>query len=487
MANLLAIGKSGLEVAKKSIETTSHNIANVNTEGFSRRRVVQQTNAPSIKGGVVMGTGVNIKDIERSHAPYVKERLNSATTTHNFFKERTEQLGQIENIFNELEVDGLNIILNKFYNSFRELANNPEDETMRSIVRDNASLVVKDFKRIRTALDNLSYATDARLVSEINVINSLLENISETSIKILQVEATGSMAGDLRDQRDILMRQLSEYFKIRTYESKKDGLHVIAQGIGTLIAGKQVQKFTTASNSKDSSGNNLDGSREIYFQARSKAPISEKFVTGRLGAMLMVRNKDQRVLRENIDNIAFELVNSVNAFHKRGFVGRKVPLGEDGRILEEDSIGPTTGINFFTELSSREGASLDLDLSESVKESLSNIVTALDPNAPGDNRVALAISNLQDQKIMDKGSATVEEYYLKQIGRVGLETKKSNVNASQAEGILALTNNVNERISGVNLDEEAANLVKFQHAYEASARVMSMAEEMFKTVLGLKR
>ena len=167
MADILNIGKSGLMASKKSLETTGHNIANSNTEGYSRQRVMQTTNPPVVKYGNIEGTGTRIRSIERVHDENIERRLNKTITDNSQYKETAEQLGQVENIFNEIDNDGLNKVLNKFYNSFRELANQPENETIRSIVRDQASLVVKDFKRINDTLEQLSVGIDNRINAQI--------------------------------------------------------------------------------------------------------------------------------------------------------------------------------------------------------------------------------------------------------------------------------------------------------------------------------
>jgi len=111
----------------------------------------------------------------------------------------------------------------------------------------------------------------------------------------------------------------------------------------------------------------------------------------------------------------------------------------------------------------------------------------LEPNAPGDNRVAVAISKLQHEKLLDEGTSTLEEKYLQSIAHVGLETGKARLDTEQSEGILAQTRSLKERISGVSIDEETANMVRYQHAYDASAKVLKTADDMFKTVLGIMR
>jgi flagellar hook-associated protein 1 FlgK len=156
VADLLGIGRTGLNASKKSLEVTGHNLSNVNTEGYSRQRVIQSTAIPVSVGGFINGTGVKIDGVKRFNDEFIDKRLNSALASNKYYEARADNLEQVENIFNELDSDGLNQVMNKFFNSFRELANQPENETIRSVVRDNATLVIKDFRRIRGTLDTQS-------------------------------------------------------------------------------------------------------------------------------------------------------------------------------------------------------------------------------------------------------------------------------------------------------------------------------------------
>lgn len=226
---------------------------------------------------------------------------------------------------------------------------------------------------------------------------------------------------------------------------------------------------------------------EVFFKSRPAHKITQKFKSGRLSSLIKVRNEDIRKNQEEIDQIAFDFAKSVNAIHSRGYVGRPVQEFEDGRTVASDAKGPVTGINFFKISSTADGAAQSLSLSDEVESDISNIVTALTPNSPGDNRISLAISKLQHEKFMAGGTATIEEQYLKTVGNVGVEVGKAKLDAEQNEGIRVQVETIKERTSGVSLDEEAANMVKFQHAYDAAAKVMQTANEMFETVLSIKR
>lgn len=473
--------------SKKSLETTGHNIANSSTEGFSRQRVNQTTNPPVVRYGNIEGTGTRIRSIERVHDENIERRLGKTITDNSLYSETATQLTQVENIFNEIENDGLNKVLNKFYNSFRELGNQPENETIRSIVRDQANLVVKDFKRINGTLDSLSHGIDNRIKSQVIDINQITKSLADLNKKIAYLEAVGDQTGDLRDQRDARVRDLSESFKVKTYVDGKGSFVVNAVGIGTLVSGGHHQELVASSMSKEDSSNDMAGSSEIYFEGKPGRPITDKFKGGKLSALVTVRNQSIYELKSRVDSIAHEFMNTTNAIHRRGFVGRQIPVDAEGLTPLYDAKGPVTGINFFREPTSVKGAAENMMLSDEVRSDLSNIATSLKPNSAGDNRIAIAISKLQHERVMEGGTATLEESYLQTIGNIGLETSKARIDAEQSSGILAQIKGVKERISGVSIDEETSNMVRYQHAYEASAKVMQAADEMFSTVLNIKR
>lgn len=487
MADLLGIGRSGLNASKKSLEVTGHNLSNVNTEGYSRQRVMQSTAIPISVDGYIQGTGVKVDGVRRFNDEFIDKRLSNALANNSFYEARTENLEQVENIFNELDSDGLNQVLNKFFNSFRELANQPENETIRSVVRDNANLVVKDFRRIRGTLDTQSVNIDRKIENSVAEVNQLLHHIADLNGKITSIESAQGETGDLRDQRDIALRNLSENFKIHTYVDEKNRFIITAQGIGTLVTGLHVQELGTMTRNKNQSSNGMNGSVEIVLKDRPSQKITDQFKGGTLASIIKVRNDDLKKLQNDIDGIAYQFTTSVNTIHRQGFVNRPITIGADGKPAAIDLKGPTTGLDFFKQPLSVEEAGNFIDLSDSVKKDLSNIAAALDPNAPGDNRVAIAISKLQHERISGEGSVTLEEQYLQTIGSIGLETGKARLDAEQASGILAQANSLRERLTGVSIDEETANMVRYQQAYQASAKIMQAADDMFKTVLELKR
>lgn len=487
MPDILNVGITGLHTSKKSLETTSHNIANVNTEGYSKQRVHQTTNSPVSKSGLIQGTGARIDRIARDHDKFVEKKLQGNISSEQFFKHRTEQLEQVENIFNEVDQDGLNKVLNRFFNSFRELSNAPENETIRSVVRDNAQLVVKDFNRIKDTLDGIVNGINGKIKGEVYEINEITKRIAHLNKKISTMEVVKNETGDLRDQRDNLIRELAKSFKIHTYEDGQGQYVVNAVNVGTLVTGGAINELVAGPVSAEAATSGIPGAVEVYFKGRPSGPITTKFKSGRISSLIQVRDKDIKDMYDKIDLIAHELVQTTNAIHRRGFVNRRLQVDANGNPPLQDAKGPTTGLNFFKNLDGVKNAAANIDLADSVKTDLTNIATAISPNAPGDNRVAVAISKIQHERILGGGVATLEESYLSSIGNLGLQTRKANLDHEQAEGLKALTENIKQRVSGVSLDEEAANMVKYQQAYEANAKVMKTAEEMIQTIMNIKR
>lgn len=486
-ADLFSIGRSSLRTAKKSLSTTSHNIANANTEGYSRQIVRAETNPPISNGDQVYGTGVRVASVKRAHDKILERKYITSFSQNEYDKERSLQLGQVEEIFNEMNSDGMNKIMNRFFNSFRELSNSPENETVRSLVRDNAQIVVKDFKRISNSITEAKEFMESKIRYSVNDINTQLHSIATLNKEIARLENMGGESGDLRDQRDLAIKAIAEFGKVNVYEDKKGSYVVALEGVGALVAGGIVNELSAGNIGEDAIGSYRDeGRTEIFFKDRPDFAITDKIRGGSLKAIIETRNNEVKELRGKLDAMAHGLVHATNAIHRRGYANKEIPTDAQGNLMPQPGM-KVTGINFFKEPLSFDRASEYLDLSEDIKADVNNISTGLAPNAPGDNRVAIAISKLQHERILGEGTKTLEESYLEAVSSVGLAAGKSKINEEQSGGILAQARSLKESNSGVSIDEETTNMVKYQQAYQASAKVITAADEMFDSVLGLIR
>jgi flagellar hook-associated protein 1 FlgK len=289
----------------------------------------------------------------------------------------------------------------------------------------------------------------------------------------------------LRDQRDNAIRTLAEYFPLTTYYDGQGQFIVNIDGVGSLVSGVMVQELTTGSSIKNGLAASERGDTEVYFVNRPGVPMTEKIRNGTLGAQIKTRDIDIKSFESQLDEMAHGLVLATNAIHRQGFANHPVPVDGQGNPLPSLSKEKVTGINFFKEPIDLKRASEYIALSDEIESDSNNIATGILPNTPGDNRVALAISKLQHEKVLSAGNSTFEEHYLKSVGGIGLKTGKSKIDEEQSHGILAQAKSFKEKLAGVSLDEEAANMVRYQNAYEASAKVIKASDDMFKAVLGL--
>ena len=485
MADIFSIGISGLNVSKKGMETTGHNVANANTEGYTRQRVDITTGIPVVKDGLTQGTGARVAGIRRIGDGFIEKKLNMIITEDTYNELLADKLGQLEAVFGDIDGEGFNKILTRFFNSFSELAGNPEDEAIRSYVRENAAMVAKDFVKMDSDLIGVARDMDTQITMQIDDINDLANQVAKLNKKITVMVATGGNANDLMDQRDMAVRNISKFLKVTTYEDNRHNYNVNIDGAGTLVSGGIVNQLQV-NPFKDKNGKITHG-LEVYFEARPSFPITAKIKNGSLGAAIFAKNDIVGSIKNKLDNIAFGLVKTVNSIHQKGFVNRTITNSPEETPPASDAYGPTTGINFFKDIDGPSGASSQVEISDLVKADLSNITTGLLPSMPGDNRVALAISKVPHQKLLNDGRATLEEEYLKSIADVGMAAGKAKLNHDQTQGILAQFKSLKERISGVSLDEEATNLIRYQNAYQASAKVIKESEQMINAVLDLKR
>lgn len=485
MNNVLGIGHSGLAAAKKQMATTAHNISNVNTEGYTRQRAELQANNPIGRGNLVMGTGVDVAHVRRINDELLDKKLQGATSDNSFHEERTYQLGQVEEIFNEANGEGLNKVISDFFNAFRELTTQPDNETLKSVLRDKAQLVCQDFRRISDRIDNIEKNIEGRLRIYTEDINTMIDNIAALNIKISELEIAGGETGDLRDQRDVQIKNLSEYFEIETFTNERNQCVVNVLGVGAVVAGGTTQHLqSTVGRPEFSLANDNQKSLYVYFENKSSFNLADKFKKGKMQGLYETYNGDLKNCKDNIDDIAYNLTLATNTLHRKGYVNAKLPLDENGQLILGD-FKAITGINFFEEPTSKNGAASSIDLSSLVKENPVYIAAAAAPNSPGDNRVALSISKLQHEKLFNNGTASFEDQYLKNVGSIGLASSKSKVNLDQSKGIVAQVKTLRDRVSGVSLDEEATNMIQYQQAYEASAKVIKASDDMFNSLLSM--
>ena len=471
LPNVMLTGRSGMVAAKAAIATSGHNVANANTEGYSRQRVIQATDTPQ-KGpgsGALIGQGTTIARVERVNDEYVEKQLRNSGRNLANCEEKEVVLKQTEDIFNEMGGEGLNRLVARFFNEFRKLANEPDNEAVRQSVREASQALVNDFHRLRNSVDDVRKHIDARIEAHCKEVNSLGEELRDLNQKVRAVEIGGASPNDLLDQRDAVLRKLGSYMDLNMHKDKEGNYVVDIVGVGPLVAGPNTEKFYVRRSPSDDQGK-PENAYDVVSTASSKSVITHQVKGGKLGGLIDTRDKTLSTILDRLDDLAFTLSNSVNEIHRQGFTRHGV-----------------RGMDFFGPVMIKERAAEFIQLSDAVQSSVNNIATAAIPDAPGDNRIAIAISGIQNMRIMSDQKATMDDFYNSIVSDVGVAVARNKSTMHQQKDIQTQLGKIRDQISGVSIDEETANLLQFQHAFDASAKVIQVADRMMETVLNLKK
>lgn len=464
--NLLDMGKRGMMLNQSALQTTSHNIANKSVEGFSRQRVDVQTNPAIGDGRNRIGTGAMAAGISRTNNPWLEKQIEREGSSLAFAEGRAGSLQKLESVFNEQTIKGLNGSMTDFFNSFRELASNPESGVSRTVVRDSTSNLVRNFREMGHQVDTVTEDLNRQIEAGVRDVNGIVKEVSQLNEKIMNVEMTGANANDERDRRDLLVKQLSEKLDINYAEDTKNGMLSITAGrTGILVGGTSYEQIKTTTTD--------DNKVQIMYELSKggmQVDITDQFKRGSIGGAIEVRDNLVVDLKGQLESLSYNIASEVNKAHVEGF----------------DRTGKP-GENLFDIPQDGQYTLQDLKVNRAILDDAGLISAAAKPGAVGDNTTANVIHSLQFKPFMEEGKYTFDDYYNSKVGQIGIMAQRANGAFDSQKNIVDQLKNTRESISGVSLDEEATKMIEFQKSFEANARIIKMADEMFDTVLNLKR
>ncbi len=462
---MMDTGKRSMMNSQTALQTVGHNIANKSTEGYSRQRVELQSNVPITEGRLQIGTGSKAAQVTRINNPYLEKQIQKEGSHSGFLDARADAMARVEQIYNEQMNKGLSQYMGEFFNAFRELSNYPESTATRTLVRETGQVLANDFQRVNKDLTAVQEDLDTQIRVHVEEINQTTKEIANLNEKIASIEIQGIPANDERDRRDLLLKRLNEKIDITWAENETGQLSITAAKNAVLVSGFSSQELTAQ---RAGIGDRVD----VFFKTSSDqlAPITKSISGGKLGAILETRDKTIEEFKENVDLLAYTFSKEVNKIHQQGVD----LLGRPGQA-------------FFDEPKDIKGAAANMAISESLKKDANRVVTAMREKGVADNTVANVIANLQDRSILADGTSTLDDFYRSSVGKIGVLAQRAQKESEAQKNILGQLTNLRESISGVSLDEEATKMIEYQKSFDASARLIRTADEMFDTVLSLKR
>lgn len=447
----LNVALTALQANQSAMNVTGHNIANANTEGYRRQAAIFLANIPftaKMNSSTLsqMGTGVIVSAIQRTQTDFLDQQVRLETSMTGMWGARNESLQQIEPMLSEPSDSGLSATLVKFWNSWRSLSTSPEEPAARQSVVSAGAALSDQIRGLYGNINGLQYDIDKRIVSKADEINSLTREIANINSQTVKLPTGGFMPNDLLDKRDLLVEQLSKIVNIQAQGS--GGNMIITLNGQVLVQGTRVLMVEAVDD-----GNGF--TKLVWADDNTDIPMT----SGELRGLTDARDTMLDGYLNTLDGIARSIVNQVNTSHLTGFDGNGNAAGA--------FFVPGTG-------------AADMRLDDTLRSDPMLVAASL-TGASGDNQIALAIANMKGLPIV--GGQKVGDAYSAMVARIGSDAREASVHSEAHDYSLAQRTSQRESVVGVSMDEEMANMVKFQQAYNAAARIFGVIDEMISTII----
>jgi flagellar hook-associated protein 1 FlgK len=431
----------GILAHQQAIDTTGHNVTNANTEGYSRQTATLGATDPllvtsGVGAGNVMaslGTGVGVESYDRIRSQFLDLQYRAQAMQVGYQESTAEQLDQVEMGLAEPGTNGLSAQLNKFWSTWSDVANTPNDPAARQALIDQAQNLTATFKSIDQQLSSVKSQATAQYTAITGPggdVETIATQITQLNQSIKAFVAGGDKPNDLLDRRDLLLDKLSKLGQVSVTDLGNGSIDVSFGGTSTpLVADTTMNWPQTLDSTSPPAGGQLGALLKITDTAPASTPgIIDQY-------------------RTQLNAVAKKLADDVNSFHNPG----------------------GTGTNFFTY-----GAAGTEAGTLAVNVGVGGVRTSTS-GAAGANDIALQITNLR--------GGTADKLYSAFVTKIGGDLKNAQTGESNANVLLSSINDRRQSVSGVSLDEEMTNLVRFQRGYQASARAMSTIDQMLDTLI----
>lgn len=515
---------TGIEMAKRALftqqaalTTTGHNVANANTRGYSRQVVNMVAARPIEAVGLMsstvpgqMGQSVEFSSITRIRDQFLDTQFYNENKSFGEWDVRQTTLDKLEAIINEPSDTGVRTVLSNFWNTWQELSKQPDNLTARAVVKESALALTDALNHTSKQLTDLTQDLTDNINVNVSFINSTVDQVSKLNNEIFRIEGLGNDANDLRDQRDVLLDDLSKVINITVTENG-DG-YTVAMGGQVLVSGFNVESTVSAESLQSAFGTDLQ-SGSIYGMIYSRDTLVKSYsaeldamvntmVNGDItltlpagavvpegtvvGGVTYTGTVADRTLEET-DNRQIT-VQGFNGLHKLGYVLK------DGTFQ--------TGADFFQTSDGGAVTAANIKLNPAIENNVSNIAASLrtyvDPAdnvekiVRGNNDTALLIAGLTQQRFNFDPSGTgnvvlkdgtIDEFFRAIVGQLGVQSQEALRQSRNQQVLVEQVDSRRQSVSGVSMDEEMANMIKFQHAYNAAARAMTTYDEALDKVI----
>lgn len=521
------VARSGLFASQRALNVTSHNIANANTEGYTRQRLdITQMRPQLLPGGQgMMGTGVKTDNISQIRDEFLDFKFRGENMSFGEWETKAETLQTIEAIFNEPSDSGIRTVMDQFFSALQDLNESADSLTVRALVRQRGNDLSKTINHMASQFKKLQADTDFEIKATVDEINGYSDQIRKLNETIFNAELNGSKANDLRDQRNLLVDKLSKLVNIDYYEDNQNRFHVLVNG-KSLVSHFRNSKLEYTQRSNKLHSDDAEKLSNIGWEDGSTfSPAS-----GKIKGLLEMRDNGAGADKgipyyvERLNHFADVLSESLNRVHKTGYnldgesginlftidgmsttefedyllnrgleggkavdVTEEVLNGynpiEDNPLYKDKTIKLlSNGKYIVVDKISASRLTISADVQDPVV-GLDKIAASISKEGlPGDGTNALEMSMVRDNvNLYEWGSP--DDYVKSLISNLGVDTQGAIRMRDNQTVLLSQVESSRQSVSGVSMDEEMAEMIKFQHSFNANARMITTMDEMIETIV----
>lgn len=539
-SGIFGIAVTGLNAAQAGITTTQHNISNVNTAGYRRQEVVYSAQPAHYTGVGYFGTGVGVDSVRSIYSQFLDNEVLQNQSQLSRHETYATQAAQIDKMLGDAG-SGLSSALDNYFAAANEVANDPTSNAARQNLLSAGNSLAGRISGLDGKLRDMLTSSNADIQTITQRVNVLSSQIASMNNTIARNEAiNGQRANDLRDQRDQLVADLNKLVNVSQIEQSDGTINLFVGSGQSLVVGTNAYTMTTVTDP-----NNTLLRQPALNVGGSTITLSSSLVTGgQLGGILAQREQVLLPAMDDLNRIAMTLASSVNSQHRSGLdynlnagtdfftnpvVAQGATVGELNLTVTNDLLLDRVGY----QIDATAGGAYDVTvLSTGVTTSYASLaalnlgglgftlavgtpapsvgeswimgnyarqmrmeLTATSQVAaagaaatgPGDNSNMLSLAGLRTSALLNNGTVSFSQAYSQTISRTASLAADADLSHSAYTSLVEQATASRQEMSGVNLDEEAVNLIRFQQAYQASARAIQIASSLFDELIGIVR
>ncbi|WP_432357500.1 flagellar hook-associated protein FlgK [Sporosarcina sp. UB5] len=494
----LETNKRGLFTQQSGLYTTGHNISNANTPGYSRQRVNMQAtagfpgvglNTPTMPG--FLGTGVEAGSIQRIRDSFVDHQFRQESNKLGYWESRSKAISQMEDVLNEPSEYGLQRSLSQFWQSLQDLSVNPENGGARAVVVERGIAVADSFKYMHKSLEEIQTNLGTEIGVSVGEVNSILQQIGDLNRQIQEIEPNGYMPNDLYDARDVLIDQLAEFLPIEISYVKSGGRALpIAEGsvtikvkaedgtLLTVVSGKDYSQMSA--NNANTEGKPVDPNTFLSFAFSTVGnatggplTLDNMRDTGKMKSLVNAYGYDDG---GTVKGLYPEMLAKLNKMAEV-FITEFNTIHTGGHPLPNEASVP----NFFVG-----GSASTIEVNQNIINNPGSIAASDAANEEGNGQLAKQLADIQFTAFNgpdELNGSTIQTYFQGVIGQLGVDGQQAERIRFNTETLKASVEHRRASISSVSLDEEMTDMIKFQQAYNASARMITVIDETLEKII----